>query len=196
MAYVDSGVDVTVAYLSNAGESWQYLLNPTHSGEFCVRFFDMMFQCSWGDKKSTPAKIRLGFCSVNKFRPSNTVYMSTLINVCMSRQKFQCHMYTTWHKLTNIISSKLQRPYGHLMLINDTWATSFIVMIATDYFQPVSEDIATLSTWPRTILTPSDHVAPLHARSHAPRAHSLGPNFTRQSKIGPRSARKRWFERP
>ena len=46
MAYVDSGVDVTVVYLSNAGESWQYLLNPTHSGEFCVRFFDMMFQCS------------------------------------------------------------------------------------------------------------------------------------------------------
>ena len=39
MAYVDSGVDVTVTYLSNAGESWQYLLNPTHSSEFCVRFF-------------------------------------------------------------------------------------------------------------------------------------------------------------
>ena len=35
MAYVDSGVDVTVTYLSNAGESWQYLLNPTHSSEFC-----------------------------------------------------------------------------------------------------------------------------------------------------------------
>ena len=34
MAYVDSGVDVTVTYLSNAGESWQYLLNPTHSSEF------------------------------------------------------------------------------------------------------------------------------------------------------------------
>ena len=64
-------------------------------------FFDMMFQCSWGDRKSAPAKIRLGFCSVNKFRLSIIVCMSTLINVCMSRQKFQSHIYTTWHKLTN-----------------------------------------------------------------------------------------------
>ena len=61
MAYVDSGVDVTVVYLSNAGESWQYLLNPTHSGEFCVRFFDMMFNAHEETKKALQQKYDLGF---------------------------------------------------------------------------------------------------------------------------------------
>ena len=42
-----------------------------------------------------------------------------------------------------------------------------------------SEDIPTLSTQPRANPTPSDHVTPLHARSQAPRAHSLGSNCTR-----------------
>ena len=37
-----------------------------------------------------------------------------------------------------------------------------------------SEDMSTLSTQPRANPTPSDHVTPLHARSQAPCAHSLG----------------------
>ena len=41
-----------------------------------------------------------------------------------------------------------------------------------------SEDIPTLSTRPRANPTPSDHVTPLHARSQAPRAHSLRSNCT------------------
>ena len=36
-----------------------------------------------------------------------------------------------------------------------------------------------LDTQPRTISTPSDHVTPLHARSHVPRAHSLRFNCPR-----------------
>ena len=42
-----------------------------------------------------------------------------------------------------------------------------------------SEDIPTLSTQPRANSMPSDHVTPLHARSQAPRDHSLGSDCTR-----------------
>ena len=68
MAYVDSGVDVTVAYLWNAGESWQYLLNRTHSSDFvektfCVRFFgqDVSMLMRRQKKKALQQKYDLGF---------------------------------------------------------------------------------------------------------------------------------------